>query len=294
MDLGLVTRRQLAPQRRPPVPLTQPSEQGGPQRRLPTDRDIAGTWHHGYSVRGLPQQADSVPVDCYGEGFMLLRIAAVAAVSILAGPLLTAPAGAARAPELCAGQPVTKHGTNGADVIHGTPHRDVIDGRGGNDRIYGLGGNDVLCGAGGNDRLLGGGGADHLAGDLGDDYARGGPGRDILRGGIDNDVLWGRNGADRATGGAGVDIVGGGNGADSVGGGQGNDTVYGAGGADRIFGFAGDDTLVGGLGLDRLHGGVGNDNLDGVDHAPGDLLNGGPGSGDVCTADRGDIKKECP
>ncbi len=70
---------------------------------------------------------------------MLFRIGAIAAATLLAGPLLSAPAGAGTLQHLCAGTPATKVGTAKADVIHGTPGRDVIVGLGGNDTIYGMG-----------------------------------------------------------------------------------------------------------------------------------------------------------
>lgn len=73
----------------------------------------------------------------------------------------------------CFGQPATRVGTPGNDVLFGTPGRDVIVGLGGNDIIFGLAGNDLLCGGEGQDTLFGG---------TGDDGVDGGSGRDILFG----------------------------------------------------------------------------------------------------------------
>jgi CSLREA domain-containing protein len=88
---------------------------------------------------------------------------------------------------LCAGVPVNRFGTAGADKLRGTARRDGILGLGGPDRLFGLAGPDALCGGGGRDLLRGGKGRDRLLGQAGRDRLIGGPGRDRLRGGPGRD-----------------------------------------------------------------------------------------------------------
>jgi hypothetical protein len=73
----------------------------------------------------------------------------------------------------CDGQPITRFGTPGNDLLYGTGGADVIHGLGGDDWIVGVGGDDLLCG---------GGGADTLVGGLGTDWVDGGSGSDTCAG----------------------------------------------------------------------------------------------------------------
>ena len=65
----------------------------------------------------------------------------------------------------------------------------------------------------------------------------------------------------------------------------GRDVIAGRGGGDWVNGNRGNDLICGGPGKDTLKGGKGKDTLTG---GPGnDTLNGGLGSGQTCTAHRG-------
>jgi Ca2+-binding RTX toxin-like protein len=88
---------------------------------------------------------------------------------------------------VCAGQKVTKAGTDGPDQIVGTAGKDVIAALGGNDKVSGLGDADIICGGPGKDTLKGGGGNDKLLGQAGKDTLKGGPGKDKLKGGPGKD-----------------------------------------------------------------------------------------------------------
>jgi Ca2+-binding RTX toxin-like protein len=88
---------------------------------------------------------------------------------------------------ICAGQKVTKAGTNGPDQIVGTAGKDVIAALGGNDKVSGLGDDDIICGGPGKDTLKGGAGNDKLLGQAGKDTLKGGPGKDKLKGGPGKD-----------------------------------------------------------------------------------------------------------
>ncbi len=74
--------------------------------------------------------------------------------------------------------PVTKAGSDWADLLHGGA---------GNDALSGGGRDDMLFGGAGNDRLLGGTGTDYLFGGDGADRLEGGPGSDFLKGGAGAD-----------------------------------------------------------------------------------------------------------
>lgn len=117
---------------------------------------------------------------------------------------LLAPTAGAGVPS-CMGEPATRIGTGGADVLRGTAGDDVFLGRGGGDRLIGRGGNDLFCGGPGDDVEKGGGGDDVLAGQGGADTLLGGPGNDTLLGGGGDDDLDGGDGTDELTGGAGTD-----------------------------------------------------------------------------------------
>ena len=88
---------------------------------------------------------------------------------------------------ICAGQKVTKAGTDGPDQIVGTAGKDVIAALGGNDKVSGLGDDDIICGGPGKDTLKGGPGNDKLLGQAGKDTLKGGPGKDKLKGGPGKD-----------------------------------------------------------------------------------------------------------
>lgn len=107
------------------------------------------------------------------------------------------------------------------------------------------------------------------------------------------DNLKGTSGADVICGLEGDDTIHGNGGNDTVVGGPGNDKLYGDAGDDTILGEDGNDTLTGGAGKDSFSGGEGADTLNAKDGVKGELVDGGPGI-DVCNADKGDIKKNCP
>lgn len=130
----------------------------------------------------------------------LVRFVSIA----LLGSLLALPNARAGVPT-CLGEPATRIGTRGDDVLRGTAGDDVIVGLRGNDRLVGRGGNDVFCAGPGNDVVSGGGGDDTMAGQGGSDVLRGGPGNDTLLGGGGDDRLDGGDGADELDGGRGTD-----------------------------------------------------------------------------------------
>ncbi len=88
----------------------------------------------------------------------------------------------------------------------------------------------------------------------------------------------GTGGPDTLTGTAGPDTLAG------LGAG---DTLSGRGGADKLLGGPGADKLTGGPGADKLLGGAGNDRIRARDGAV-DVVNCGPGSGDVAVVDSSD------
>lgn len=146
------------------------------------------------------------------------------------------------------GQPCTKVGTEGDDVLEGTEGDDVI---------CGLGGDDVLRGLGGNDELLGGAGEDTA------DFS-------TAPRGVRVDLTAGTALGDGVDTLAEIEHVTGSPYGDLLKGSGLDNTLRGLGGDDVLLGYAGDDTLEGGEGGDYLHGGPGSD-----------VLNGGLGA-DAC------------
>jgi uncharacterized repeat protein (TIGR01451 family) len=158
---------------------------------------------------------------------------------------------AARPPRpACKGEPATRVGTNGDDVLIGNPGNNTILALGGDDRILPDGGNDLVCAGPGDDLVRAGSGADRVYG---------GPGHDRVRGEGDDDVLRGGPKGDVMKGGAGGDVLRGRRGLDTLRGKDGADVVRGGRGADTLFGGRGADILVGGRGNDHCHGGAGHD-----------------------------------
>jgi hypothetical protein len=104
----------------------------------------------------------------------------------------------------------------------------------------------------------------------------------------------GTAGNDVIIGTEGNDIICAGKGNDVVKGGGGNDVILLGAGNDKGYGGAGKDRIVGGKGKDRLFGGAGNDTLLAKDRVKKEIVDGGAGRRDRCTADRGDIKRRCP
>jgi hypothetical protein len=200
----------------------------------------------------------------------------------------------------------TIDGTHGDDVLVGTPGDDVICGLGGNDVIHGRGGDDTLFGSFGDDVLDGGPGGDMLRGHWGRDRLLGGPGEDLLHGGGNADALSGGRGVDTADYSTRVSRVrvsigrGANDGVtgehdnvrsdvENVLGGAAADTLVGSGRANGLDGRGGNDTLTGRGGSDALLGGTGGDRLQGRDAARfRDMLNCGPGGGDVAMANSRD------
>jgi Ca2+-binding RTX toxin-like protein len=82
------------------------------------------------------------------------------------------------------------------------------------------------------------------------------------------------------------------NGPNTLSGTSGNDTIFGLGGNDQINGGGGNDLICGGTGNDLITGGPGDDTIDAG--AGGDTVNGDAHvSGDMCTADAGDLVSNC-
>jgi Ca2+-binding RTX toxin-like protein len=153
--------------------------------------------------------------------------------------------------------PLTRRGSNEADVMFAPQLGGDIRGGGGDDYLFGGDNSDMLIGGWlvsdlvetgtGNDYIDGGGGAfDNVDGRDGDDVVLGGAGTDSVRGGDGNDFVFG-DGVSEAEGDS----------HDSVYGGAGDDFIMGGGGNDALFGDEGFDILVGGTGSDLLHGGEG-------------------------------------
>jgi len=86
---------------------------------------------------------------------------------------------------------------------------------------------------------------------------------------------------------AGPDTLTGTAGADTLSGLGAGDTLSGRGGADKLFGGPGGDRLTGGPAADKLLGGPGNDRLQARDGVA-DVVNCGPGSGDLAVVDGSD------
>ena len=108
------------------------------------------------------------------------------------------------------------------------------------------------------------------------------------------DVLVGTEGRDVICGRGGNDVAGGRGGIDVLYGDGGYDTLEGGPDGDRLVGGAGNDILRGGSGSDRLLGGDGRDVLNARDGRRGELVDGGSGGDDVCTADPREATKRCP
>lgn len=192
----------------------------------------------------------------------------------------------------CFGQPATRAGTAGNDVINGTAGADVIVGLGGNDQIRGYGGNDLICAGDGNDVITPGAGDDRVNGGSGIDsvsYATASVGVDVSLGttsaqptGQGADSITGVEGlvgspyADRLEGSAGANALSGAGGNDTLLGRGGDDSLLGGGGNDALYGATGNDTLRGGPGSDSLFGGAGSDVL--VGGGSGSSICGGTGN----------------
>jgi peptidoglycan/xylan/chitin deacetylase (PgdA/CDA1 family) len=86
---------------------------------------------------------------------------------------------------------------------------------------------------------------------------------------------------------AGPDTLTGTAGPDTLAGLGAGDTLRGRGGSDRLLGGPGADRLTGGPAADRLLGGPGNDRLQARDGSA-DVVNCGPGSGDLAVVDSSD------
>ena len=136
---------------------------------------------------GGPFGANTTPPGANWNAFTAQDTAFKTYVAVPVSASTSLPPGSTGPTGFCGGQPATKVGTEGADVIAGSSGVDVIAGLGGNDRISGLGGKDVICGGDGNDKLKGGGGNDKLLGQKGKDTLKGGPGKDKLKGGPGKD-----------------------------------------------------------------------------------------------------------
>lgn len=76
--------------------------------------------------------------------------------------------------------PVTKAGSDWADLLHGGAGNDSLSGGGRDDLLFGGAGNDRLLGGTGTDYLFGGDGADRLEGGAGADFLKGGAGADTF------------------------------------------------------------------------------------------------------------------
>ena len=214
--------------------------------------------HHHHSRRARP---------------VLRRLALAAALAL---PAAAPPAIAGADVTRCNGLLVTKHGTEGPDVIVGTSGRDVIAALGGNDRVSAGPGDDVVCLGAGNDALNGGAGNDLLAADDVPDGADSFAGGD----GVDTADYAGRFATtavsldNRPDDGApdeddnihaDVENVEGGRGPNTLRGNLSANLLRGRDASDVIEGGSGDDVLRGGLGPDIIVPGLGDDIVGGGD-----------------------------
>lgn len=205
--------------------------------------------------------------------------------------------------------PLTRTGTNGADVLYGGYGNDTLSGGFGNDKLFGCDGDDLLDGGAGDDTIYGGNGNDRIFGKAGNDLLYGGAGNDQIQAESGNDVVYGDDGNDTLWSGSGIDKLYGGNGNDLlyansedivINGGAGYDTVdaasrtqgltlnsYASTQIEKFIGSQGNDyvnlsdatvalTLIGNAGNDTLIGGRGNDSLEG--NGGNDVLRGGAGN----------------
>lgn len=242
----------------------------------------APSWH----VRATPATGGTVRTGRRTSRDVAVLLTCSVALLLVAAAT-AGPASAAAAPR-CYGAYATHWGGPGNDEIHGSPGNDVIVGLGGSDRLFGEGGNDIICGGPGHDLLEGGPGNDLIAGNDGADRLSGDAGNDRLRGFAGNDVIWGGAGDDSLEGGDGHDWKANW-GNDVLIGDTGNDIMKGSAGNDQINSFTTDNPKA----IDKLYGWGGNDKLYANDHAPGDVVSGGEGAGDLCLADPGDHRFGC-
>lgn len=146
-----------------------------------------------------------------------------------------------------------------------------------------LGGDDLVIdkSTSGLHAALGGPGVDTLQGGAGPAVLAGGDGDDVLKSGDASDELYGQAGNDTLLAHGGEDVLVGGAGDDVLQADGGDDILRGGAGDDTLHGGAGDDLLIGGPGRDDVHAGQGDDVvlvLDPCELAPGETINGGPGT----------------
>ncbi|WP_309646965.1 calcium-binding protein [Nocardioides sp.] len=181
-----------------------------------------------------------------------------------------------------------------ADTLVGGPGDDLLDG-GVDDRHEPSETSDTIVFSGSPrgvevDLVAGtatGDGTDRIEGQV--RHVEGSPHDDRILGSADDDILYGNEGADELVGRDGSDLLYAGV-ADSNSrdrsphvliGGEGADTLVAESGDDQLRGGGGDDSLQGGAGVDVVRGGPGDDHLlDLLGFAPGQVVDGGPGSGD--------------
>lgn len=181
-----------------------------------------------------------------------------------------------------------------ADTLVGGPGDDLLDG-GVDDRHDPAETSDTIVFSGSPrgvevDLVAGtatGEGTDTIEGQV--RHVEGSPHDDRILGSTHGDLLYGNEGADELVGRGGSDLLYAGV-ADSSSrdrsphvliGGEGSDTLVAESGDDRLSGGSGNDSLQGGAGVDVVRGGPGNDHLlDLLGFAPGQVVDGGPGSGD--------------
>jgi Ca2+-binding RTX toxin-like protein len=177
-----------------------------------------------------------------------------------------------------AGSGVTAFGGDGPDEINTAGKFNTVYGGAGADRITDAEGASTLEGGPGNDQIFGGDGADDLRGD----------GVGVLATGAEdmtgNDEVFGESGKDSLSGGRGDDVLDGGPGDDGIefGSAAHHESAFGD---DTLLGGAGDDVLQdGSTGREDIRGGEGADRVvidPAVDDETEDLIDGGPGTGDV-------------
>jgi Ca2+-binding RTX toxin-like protein len=135
-----------------------------------------------------------------------------------------------------------------------------------------------------------GDGTDTVVGGIG--AVVGGPFDDVMTGTDGPDVLYGGPGSDHLSGGRGDDeLTAGGRleeepetAPNTMLGGPGRDSIFGGEGDDLAHGGSGNDFLQMEGGADRSYGGAGTDSVnDAILPAAGQVVDGGPGSGDTLT-----------
>lgn len=196
---------------------------------------------------------------------------------------------------------------SGFAEVYGSAQADTIIGDGEANYLSGIGGNDLLMGGGGDDTIDGGADRDTVSYEdaragvsvsltYSEAFDRPNVGGDA---GIGHDSFIGTSGqntnenvrgsayGDSISGNARANVLYGLGGADIINGEGAGDTARGGEGKDRLIGTSG-------VAVDRLYGEGGDDTLNAWDNRANDVLDGGThATRDACTADGGDVSRNC-